>query len=342
MKNKSSYSLGRPRRATRSRTALWLIAAAVCLLLPTAPRAGANGDAPSWMHALVNVALPAHDEKTDAVLLYAEKIVTVQSADKIKTQVRVAYKILRPGGRDLGTVVIPFDSMTKITSLHAWCIPAQGKDYEVKDKDGAEVALPAVQGSELITDVRAKLLRIPASDPGNIIGYEYEQENHPFVLQNIWYFQAAYPAREEHYTLQLPAGWEYKASWLNHAEVMPAPAGNNMWQWVVSGVPGIRDENAMPPHRGIEGQMIVSFVPPGGAGKFFASWGDMGLWYSDLTRGRRDASVDISQKTTALTASAAATLAKMQALARFLQHDIRYVGIELGIGGYQPHSAVEV
>jgi hypothetical protein len=344
MKNKSSCNPARPRRATKSNSALWLMAttAVVCLLLPVAPRAGANSDAPAWMHALVNVALPAHDENTDAVILYAEKIVTVQSADKIKTQVRVAYKILRPGGRDLGTVVIPFDSMTKITYLHAWCIPAQGKDYEVKDKDSAEVALPAIQGSELITDVRAKLLRIPASDPGNIIGYEYEQENHPFVLQNIWYFQEAHPAREEHYTLQLPPGWEYKASWLNHAEVTPAPAGNNLWQWVVSGVPGIRDENAMPPHRGIEGQMIVSFVPPGGAGKFFASWGDMGLWYSDLTRGRRDASADISQKTTALTASAAATLAKMQALARFLQHDIRYVGIELGIGGYQPHSAVEV
>ena len=110
--------------------------------------------------------MPAHDEKTDAVQLYAEKIVTVQSADKIKTQVRVAYKILRPGGRDLGTVVIPFDSQTKINWLHAWCIPAQGKDYEVKDKDGAEVALPAVQGSELIIDVRAKVLHIPGARPG--------------------------------------------------------------------------------------------------------------------------------------------------------------------------------
>src|SRR6185312_2731415 len=57
-------------------------------------------DAPQWMHALVNVPLPEHDEKTDAVLLYSEKIVTVQSADKIKTTVREAYKILRPSGRD--------------------------------------------------------------------------------------------------------------------------------------------------------------------------------------------------------------------------------------------------
>ena len=346
MKSRSSCSLGLPRQLTIRlgsvvfrRTAL---AACLLLLWLAVPPARANNDAPAWMHALVSSALPAHDEKTDAVQLYAEKIVTVQSADKIKTQVRVAYKILRPGGRDLGTVVIPFDSQTRINWLRAWCIPAQGKDYEVKDKDGAEVALPAVQGSELITDLRAKLLRIPAPDPGNIIGWEYEQEDHPFVLQDIWYFQEAYPAREEHYSIQLPPGWEYKASWLNHSEVAPAAAGSNQWQWAVSAVPGIRDEHEMPPHSGIEGQMIVSFVPPGGAGKFFASWRDMGLWYTDLTRGRRDASVEIAQKTAALAASGGPTLANMQALARFVQHDIRYVGIELGIGGYQPHSAADV
>jgi hypothetical protein len=32
----------------------------------------------------------------------------------------------------------------------------------------------------------------------------------------------------------------------------------------------------------------------------------------------------------------------MRALAEFMQHDIRYVGIELGIGGWQPHPAAEV
>jgi len=32
----------------------------------------------------------------------------------------------------------------------------------------------------------------------------------------------------------------------------------------------------------------------------------------------------------------------MRSLADFMQHDIRYVGIELGIGGWQPHPAAEV
>ena len=342
MTNKLFCNQGlRPRATERLSCILCLFVLSACAL-PLTPRAAA-ADAPAWLHALANAPLPAHDEKTDAVEMYSEKIVTVQSVDKIKTLVRKAYKILRPGGRDLGTVVIPFDSLTKISNLHAWCIPAQGKDYEVKEKDSADVAMPAVQGSDLINDVRAKVVHIPAADPGNLIGYEYEQEDHPFVLQDIWYFQRSYPARESHYTLQLPAGWEYKASWLNHTEVAPAQSGNNQWQWTVSSVPAIKNESDMPPQRGIQGQMIVSFVPSGGAqGKTFASWRDMGLWYVDLTRGRRDASPEIRQKVVALTASSPALLAKMQALARFVQRDVRYVAIELGIGGYQPHPAIDV
>jgi hypothetical protein len=341
MKNKSSYSRARLRRAIDPR------ATAICCLilvwgvLAGAPRVAA-GDAPSWMHAVVTAPLPPHDDKTDAIEMHSERVVTVQSADKIKTLVREVYKILRPGGRDLGTVVIPFDSQTKISNLRAWCIPAQGKDYEVKEKDSVEAAMPAVQGSELITDVRAKLVHIPASEPGNIIGYEYEQEDHPFVLQDIWYFQGLHPTRESRYSLQLPPGWEYKASWLNHAETAPTATGNNRWQWSVSGVAPIKHESEMPPHRGVQGQMILSFVPPGGAGKAFSSWRDMGLWYNELSRGRRDISPEIKQKVTALTSSAPTPLAKMQTLAHFVQRDVRYVAIELGIGGYQPHPAVDV
>jgi hypothetical protein len=89
--------------------------------------------------------------------------------------------------------------------------------------------------------------------------------------------------------------------------------------------------------------MIVSFAPAGGGqGKTFANWRDMGMWYVDLTRGRRDASPEIRQKAEALTVSATTPLAKMRALASFVQRDIRYVAIELGIGGYQPHPAVDV
>src|SRR5579863_7902490 len=73
----------------------------------------AAADAPQWMHAQVNAPLPAYDEKTDAVLLYSETNVTVVSADKIRTQVREAYKILRPSGRWHGTVLVSFNPQRK-------------------------------------------------------------------------------------------------------------------------------------------------------------------------------------------------------------------------------------
>ncbi len=285
--------------------------------------------------------LPTYDEKTDAVLLYSETNVTVISTDKIRTQVREAYKILRPNGRGHGTVSVYSNPQRRVRTLHGWCIPAQGKDFEVKDKDAIE-ASPGINGGELISDVKYKILRIPAPDPGNIIGYEYEVEEQPFFLQELWHFQETDPVRESHYSLQLPAGWEYKASWLNHDEVSVTAAGGNVSQWVVHDVKGIRREPDMPPRDGVAGFMIISLFPPGGVLNGFANWNEMGKWYINLVGSRVEASPEIKQQVAALTASKTTTLEKMQTLATFVQRDVRYVGIELGIGGYQPHPASEV
>jgi len=301
-------------------------------------------DAPAWMHNLVSAPVPAHDEKTDAVILYSEKIVTVQSSDRIKYLVRKVYKILRPDGRDHGIVLVPFNSHSKVTALHGWCIPAQGKDYEVKDKDSMEISIPKIIGSDLVSDAKDKLLQIPAADPGNIIGFEYEKEEQPLVLQTEWDFQENDPVREARFTLQLPPSWEYKTNWLNSTGSKETSSGSNQWQWVMADVRGLRSEEQMPPWDGIAGELIVNFYPAGanGGDKSFWDWRQMGVWYMGLTRGRRDATPEIKQKVAALTVDAKTPLAKMQAIARFMQTDIRYVAIELGIGGFQPHPASEV
>jgi len=341
MNNRLSCNPAAPAQATDLRRTGILLSIGLCLL--TAPRLAQAGDAPSWMHAVASAPLPAHDDKTDAVLLYSDQAVIVQSVDKIKTHVRLVYKILRPSGRDYGMAAVSFNPHRKITGLRGWCIPVQGKDYEVKDKEAVEVALPKIAGSELISDVKEKRLQIPAPDPGSVVGYEYEEDEQPMVLQDVWMFQREIPGRELHYSLQLPSGWEYKASWINSAEIKPTPGGNNHWEWVMNDVKGIRKEAEMPPIEGVAGQMIVSFFPPGGASRIgFTGWLEMGNWYSNLTNGRRDASPEITQQVAALTASARTPLDKMKALAQFVQNDIRYVAIELGIGGWQPHAASEV
>src|SRR5262249_2776316 len=157
----------------------------------------------------------------------------------------------------------------------------------------------------------------------------YEVEENPLVLQEDWHFQRDVPVRESRFSLQLPSGWEYKATWLHYAEVKPVESGNSRWQWAVNDVRGLREEDEMPPIDGLEGQMVVSFFPPGGpALNGFSNWRQMGDWYRNLTAGRIDASSAIHEKAVALTSSATSQLDKMKALAQFVQHDVRYVVIE--------------
>jgi hypothetical protein len=337
--NRSCCNRVLPRPAISLRLLFFSACVASCVFA-CAPCALARSDAPQWMHGQANATLPSYDEKTDAVLLYSETDVTVISADRVETTVREAYKILRPNGREHGVVAVYFNPERKIKSLHGWCIPAQGKDYEVKDKDAFDRAL---EGGILMDDTKLRMLTIPAAEPGNIVGYEYEVEERPFFLQELWSFQEHDPVHESHYSLQLPAGWKFKAAWLNHGEIKPVEAGKNLWQWTVTDVKAIRNEPAMPPVRGIEGQMVVTFFPPGGkASNGFAAWNDLGNWINQLMAGRIDASPEIKQEVATLTAGKNTQLEKMRAIASFAQHDIRYVAIELGIGGWQPHPAAEV
>jgi len=107
MKNRSSCNRALRRLPAISWRTLSLSTAMLVGILSWAVGAHA-GDAPQWMHAVVNAPLPPHDEKTDAVLLYSETNVIVISIDKIKTVERRVYKILRPEGREHGTAVAYF------------------------------------------------------------------------------------------------------------------------------------------------------------------------------------------------------------------------------------------
>jgi len=294
------------------------------------------------MRAQLSVPVPDHDDETDAVVLYSETELTVQAPGKMKRVERRVYKILRSNGEAYGAVRVDFTPQSRVMSMHGWSIPAQGKDFEVKDRDVVETAVTNVDGGELISDLRRKFMRIPASVPGSIIGYEIEQEMQPYEMTDEWDIQDMVPVREARYTVRLPPSWSYKVFWLNHGDTAPTQVAPGQWSWVVTDLKPVKLERRMPPWQGIAARMVLSLQPPDGKGGGFQSWQEVGTWYLGLTEGRRDPSPPLRQKVQQLTASATDPLSKMRALAAFVQKDIRYVGIELGVGGVQPHPASEV
>ena len=291
-------------------------------------------DAPAWMHSHAGDALPPHDEKTTAVVLYADSVLTVQPDGRMRRLDREVIKILRPDGASWGTVRAYYDAQSRILGMHAWCIPVTGKDYEVKDKDAVETAID-VDGGELVSDERTRLMHIPAATVGSVIGYEVEQEMRPYEMADVWDFQETIPVGEAHFALQLPPRWSYRASWLNHATESPTEASPGRWSWSLARLPAVKLESHMPPWQGIAGRLVVAAVPPDGQDPGIQSWRDVGMWAWNLVKGRREASLEIRRKAAELTEHEPTSLGKIQALARFVQTDIRYVAIELGIGGQQ-------
>lgn len=301
----------------------------------------AVADAPAWMHAHAGDSLPPHDEKTTAAVLYSDSVLTVLPDGKMRRLDREVIRILRPDGASRAVVRAYYDAQSRIISMHAWSIPVAGKDYELKDKDAVETAID-VDGGILMSDERVRIMRIPAATVGGVIGYEVEQEVRPYEMVDQWDFQDTIPVGEAHFAIQLPPRWSYRASWLNHAAEAPTEVSPGRWSWSLAQLPAVRLEQNMPPWRGIAGRLEVAAVRPDGQDPGMQSWHDLGLWYWNLTKGRRDVSPDIHRKVVELTEHETTLLGKIQAIARFVQTDIRYVAIELGIGGHQPHPATDI
>src|SRR5271166_1472951 len=89
------------------------------------------------------------------------------------------------------------------------------------------------------------------------------------------------------------------------------------------------------------GHLELAFFEPTAASNL-ESWKAIGDWYYKLADGRRNSSPEISARVQQLTAGATTFDAKVRALTGFLQSDVRYVGIEIGIGGFQPHPASDI
>jgi transglutaminase-like putative cysteine protease len=322
------------------RIALLAVCAALALLCSPPPAAADS--APDWLRALAQEKLPEYPGDTIAVNLLDELQTTVLDNGEIVTRRRIAYKLLRPQAKDeYGYAGVRFDNETKVTSFNAWTITKDGHEFALKDKDSFERSTTTY---EVFSDDKEKIQRFSEANPGSVVGYEYVQRKRPFIFEDDWWFQDKVPLRHGRLILQLPAGWEFTARWFNYADQKPQSSGSNQYVWEVNDIPAIDVESDMPPPLAVAGWVGLKYFPhdPAMRARTTGSWNDLGLWYAGLTQTSRTASPEIKQKVAELTAGMTDPVTKMRTLTEYMQKKIRYVAIEFGIGGYQPHPAGDV
>jgi hypothetical protein len=307
------------------------------LTSPSPPPAATR--APQWLLDEVHLQLPPYPAETEAVVLLDEQNTVVNPKGVIVTSGRRAIRVLRPGGAEQAsrlTLVNTYD--TKVLSMTGWVVNPEGEPRKLTMKQAVQTSLAP---DTLYMDAKAFLLFMPEVDSGSVVGFEWEEERTPPSLEDVCEFQGPHPVALARYSLTLPPAWEPDLHWVNWSPVerkadVTAPL---TWTYEIRDIPAIVPEPFRPNERALAGRLMVGLKPPGRDGRCFAGWPDMGAWFEQLSSQQRVPNPAVSARTAALTSGASDTLAKIRAMAEFVQREIRYVSIQIGIGGFQPHSA---
>ena len=290
-------------------------------------------DAPEWLLNLRHLSLPEYPVDTEAIVLYDEGRTSVTRDGEIRSSFRLAYKILTPAGLDLAWRRLTFDGETRISGLKAWNLKSGGIVHEVTQKDAVESQMFS---GVFFSDNKSLLLTAPQVEVDSIVGFQWERRHRPYILQDFWWFQGTYPVLRSRFILDLPDNWRFDSLMRNHAEIAPRASEGNRWMWELKDLPGIPQETDMPPIPTLAAQLAVSYFPVKEMkkGQSFESWNDVAGWFGGLMAPRATPTPDILR--------VAREIGSEEAIAAYVQQQIRYVAVEIGIGGYQPHQAAEI
>jgi hypothetical protein len=306
-----------------------------------APAARAATPFPDWVVQAAAVKLPSYPANTGAVVLLDDRLVSVGPDGRATERQRRVVKILRPQGRQYGEIVASYSKDEKLDYFHAWSIAPGGHQYAVKDQDVHDQALG--QWGILYDDLRARTVTPPGADPGGVVAYEVERRVADYgTEEESWHFQQDIPGVRWVLEMDLPPNWNHYDAWLHHAPVAPAEVAPNHWRWELTDVPGIdlTDVPMAPSPLALAARMVVHYgarpLPTGDQ-----RWTEIGNYYDTLAANRTEGPKEIAAKSREVGGSGDFK-ARIQGVAGFMQREIRYVGIEIGIGGLQPHPAADV
>jgi hypothetical protein len=296
---------------------------------------------PHWLVEASEKSLPALPPETEAVYLFYEQKLVYDADGCLIRYGRQVVKILRKEGIEPLKFLVRANTFnTRVRKMNAWVL---NPDHSKHSYDLNSAASTSLAPDTLYWDVKTLFLYLPELTRGSLIGYEWEEEVKPISLEDIFVFQQRYPVLQAIYQAEYPKDGQPLLDWINwpSSPVVPGPRSLKVQ---LADIPAIKDEPLKPADPAVAGCLLLRFRPGNTPkyGRFFSDWKDMGLWYEELSRERRQANEKVRVKASELVSGITDLRAQIEKMANFVQKEVRYVSIQIGLGGYQPHPAPEI
>ena len=286
-------------------------------------------------------------ENANAVIREYVKEFELQSVNKGTDRIKKIITILDKNGDDFGNLSISYDKDSKVSIYEATIYDKFGK--KVKKINQSEISdSPAQDGGALYSDNRVKFFRPKYGEYPYTVEYEYETAYSSLISYGRWSPVFGYNISLEHskFTFSHPSDIPSKKKEINitSKSVLLFQGNKVIETWKCGPIKAIEYE---PFDINLSERLPKVYIMPvkllydnysGNAG----NWNEYGKWIYELYEGRDQLAEAETANLIKLMENCHDTIQKIKKLYEYMQEHTRYVGIQLGIGGFQPFSAQTV
>lgn len=207
-----------------------------------------------------------------------------------------------------------------------------------------DLSSPIEREAPVYTDFRQKHVTVPGLRPGDILEYDVVRVVHtPLAAAQFWMehdFDTQNMVVDELLEVSVPAARAIKLKTKPGVDAkITETAGRRKYEWRSKHLE--KDDNTQTKGKKKKKANQAPSAPAVQLSSF-QSWEEVGRWYGGLEKERRQPTPELKAKADELTKGLANDLAKTEALYDFVAKNFRYVSLSLGLGRYQPHSALDV
>lgn len=238
---------------------------------------------------------------------------------------------------------INYSNYIKIDHLEINVYDASGKLIRKVKKNEIE-DISASGNSTIAQDYRLKYLDLSYGNYPYTIEYKYEKTYSEIIFYPDWSVQRFRTAVEfSQYTLKTPSDIEVQYK-LHNLDITPSKKtvqDKTTQVFQVKNLTAVVPEYHMPESKK---RLALGLFAPSkfeieGYEGDMTSWESIGRFFYELNRGRDQLSQAMVAEVKTLTREAKTDKEKIDILYRYIQENMRYVSIQLGIGGWQAFNA---
>ncbi|MEJ7558933.1 MAG: DUF3857 domain-containing protein [Pedobacter sp.] len=275
-----------------------------------------------------------------------EQTYDIKSPGSASYTFKTAITILNKNGESASNMSEYYDKFSSVSNLKATLYDGKGikiREYKTSDyKDRS-----AISNGSLYEDNRIKFLEVLHTSYPYTIEYSYSVDYTGIRFYPSWnpVSNWGYAVEMSSYIFKIPEGMTFKYLKSEGLQIDSNKVKDKMnYKWSCKNIPAVEYE---PMSTGLSAITPWLKLAPNqfeydGYKARIENWSNLGTWLFELSNGLQVLPAATKLRVLDLVKEAKTQKEKIKILYNFLQSNTRYVGVQLGIGGYRPISADKV